>query len=141
MILTTADRFTVTNKSDELYSDFSVNLDTHPGKKDLIRLTNEQAIKRSIVNILLTDHNERLYQPKIGANLKYLLFEPADGETLTLMREQILNAVKRFEPRANIIDIRLETTPDEAGVSVTLRFVTQNTTTPITLSVILNRVR
>lgn len=139
--ISTADRYTVNNKKEELYSDFHVNLDIHPGKRDILRLTDEQAIKRSIVNILLTDHNERIYQPKLGANLKYLLFEPADTETLTLMKEHILGAIRRFEPRADVVDIRLETTPDETGVAVTLSFMTLKTTSPITFSVILNRVR
>lgn len=139
--LTTAERYTITSRREELYSDFHVNLDIHPGKRDLLRLTDEQAIKRSIVNLLLTNYHERIYQPYVGGNLKYLLFEPADAETLMLMKEQILTAIQRSEPRANIVDIRLETTPDELGVAVTISFMTNKTPTPITFSVLLNRVR
>lgn len=139
--ISTADRFTITRRVDEQYSDIKVNLDVHPGKKDLLRVTDEQAIKRSIVNLLMTDFHERLYQPAIGANLKYLLFEPADDETLMLMREQILLAIKRSEPRANVTEILLQFTPDETGVNVTLSFTTIKTTTPVTLTVLLNRVR
>jgi phage baseplate assembly protein W len=139
--ITTADRYTITRRTDERYSDIQVNLDIHPGKKDLLRLTDEQSIKRSIVNLLMTDYHERLYQPMIGANLKYLLFEPADSETLMLLREQIILAIKRSEPRANITEIVLQLTPDETGINVTLSFTTIKTPTPVTLTVLLNRVR
>ena len=124
MAITTAEKYTSTSLKTELYSDFFVGLDIHPGKKDLARATNEKAIKRAIVNLLLTDYDERLYQPNLGANLKYLLFEPADDETLMLMRKQIESCLSKFEPRINIMSLKLETSEDEHQINVTLAFTT-----------------
>lgn len=139
--ISTADRYTATLKKDELYSDLFVNLDRHPGKKDLVRSTNESAVKRSIINLLLTDQDERLYQPNVGANLKYLLFEPADSQTLALMRDHIMNCLDKYEPRIRVLDLQLETTPDEHQINVTLKFALVNSTNPVVLNLILNRVR
>ena len=139
--ITTAEKYTATALKTELYSDFFVGLDIHPGKKDLARATNENAIKRSIVNLLLTDYDERLYQPNLGANLKYLLFEPADGETLALMRRQIEICLSKFEPRMNILSLQLNTSADEQQINVTLMFTTVTIPKPITINLILNRVR
>ena len=140
-LITTAEKYTNTTQRTELYSDFFVGLDIHPGKKDLARATNEAAIKRSIINLLLTDYDERLYQPNLGANLKYLLFEPADGETLSLMRQQIDTCLSKFEPRMNVQSLQLETSADEQQINVTLVFTTVTIPKPITINLILNRVR
>ena len=139
--ITTAEKYTSTALKTELYSDFFVGLDIHPGKKDLARATNEVAIKRSIINLLLTDFDERMYQPNLGANLKYLLFEPADGETLSIMREQIENCLSKFEPRINILSLKLETSANEQQINVNLIFSTVTIPKPITINLILNRVR
>ena len=140
-LITTAEKYTNTTQRTELYSDFFVGLDIHPGKKDLARATNENAIKRSIINLLLTDYDERIYQPNLGANLKYLLFEPADGETLSLMRQQIDTCLSKFEPRMNVQSLQLETSADEQQINVTLVFNTVTIPKPITINLILNRVR
>jgi phage baseplate assembly protein W len=140
-LITTAEKYTNTTQRTELYSDFFVGLDIHPGKKDLARATNEAAIKRSIINLLLTDYDERLYQPNLGANLKYLLFEPADGETLSLMRQQIDTCLSKFEPRMNVQSLQLETSADEQQINITLVFNTVTIPKPITINLILNRVR
>lgn len=140
-LITTAEKYTNTTQRTELYSDFFVGLDIHPGKKDLARATNEAAIKRSIINLLLTDYDERLYQPNLGANLKYLLFEPADGETLSLMRQQIDTCLSKFEPRINVQSLQLETSADEQQIEITLVFNTVTIPKPITINLILNRVR
>lgn len=139
--ITTAEKYTSTALKTELYSDFFVGLDIHPGKKDLARATNEIAIKRSIINLLLTDFDERMYQPNLGANLKYLLFEPADAETLSIMRERIENCLSKFEPRINILSLKLETSANEQQINVALIFSTVNIPKPITINLILNRVR
>jgi|LauGreSBDMM110SN_4_FD.fasta_scaffold243233_1 phage baseplate assembly protein W len=139
--ITTAEKYTSTSLKPELYSDFSVGLDIHPGKKDLARVMNENATKRSIINLLLTDYDERLYQPNLGANLKYLLFEPASEETLGLMQSQIEKCLSKFEPRINILNLRLSTSFDEQQINVTLVFSMINIPKPITINLILNRVR
>jgi len=139
--ITTAEKYTTTSLKAELYSDFFVGLDIHPGKKDLARATNEVAIKRAITNLLLTDFDERLYQPNLGANLKYLLFEPADGETLSIMREHIENCLTKFEPRIRILSLNIGASADEQRINVTLIFSTVNIPKPITINLILNRVR
>lgn len=139
--ITSAEKYTSTTRKTELYSDFFIGLDIHPGKKDLARTTNENAVKRSIINLLLTDYDERPYQPNLGANLKYLLFEPSDGETLSIMREQIENCLNKFEPRIRIIFLNLETSADDQQINVTLTFSLVNIPKPITINLILNRVR
>lgn len=136
-----ADKFTTVEKKTELFSDFGIDLQAHPAKKDLIRYTNENAIKRSIQNILLTNYHERIYKPYLGANLRQLLFEPATPDTLSSIRNYIITAVSKFEPRANILSVTVSLSQDEHQVYVSMTFSIVNTTAPVTINFILNRVR
>jgi phage baseplate assembly protein W len=136
-----ADKYTITEKKTELYSDFGVNLQQHPARKDLLRYTNETAIKRSITNLLMTNFHERMFQPYLGANLSQLLFEPFSEDLLGQLRHHILSCISKFEPRVRVIELTLTATPDECGVYVALRFSVISTATPTTLNLILNRVR
>ena len=139
--LNIADKYTTTQKKTEIFSDFGVDLQAHPAKKDLIRLTNEAAVKRSILNILLTNYHERFYQPYLGANLRQMLFEPATPDTLANIKQYILTAISKFEPRARITSITTSLSQDENQVYVNMVFTLINNTAPVTFNFILNRVR
>lgn len=139
--LNIADKYTTTQKKTELFSDFGVDMQPHPAKKDLVRFTNENAIKRSILNLLLTNYHERFYKPYVGCNLRSLLFEPATPDTLSTIRNYITTAVAKFEPRVRITSITTSLSQDEHQIFVNMVFVILNTSAPVTLNFILNRVR
>lgn len=139
--LNIADKYTTTAKKAELFSDFGIDLQAHPIKRDVLRYTNEAAIKRSILNILQTNYYERFYQPYVGANLRQLLFEQATPEVLSSIRNYVITAIKKFEPRVNVTSITTSYSQDELEVYINLVFTIVNTTAPVTLNIILNRVR
>jgi len=63
------------------YSDIPTNFDVHPVKEDLVLVTNESAVKRSIRNLLLTDPYERFFNPLIGSGIRQTLFENVSKDT------------------------------------------------------------
>jgi phage baseplate assembly protein W len=140
-IIETADKYTTTGTKPELFSDFGMNFGLHPGKKDLVRVVNENAVKKSIQQLLLTDYFERMYQPTLGANLKYLLFEPATEDTLVLIQDHISSCITKFEPRANLLRVVSTLSPDEHYIYVTILFSLINQSRQITLDFVLTRVR
>lgn len=91
-----SEKYTATSKKIEYYSDFSTDFDIHPGKKDLTRVTNEDAVKRSIRNLIITNTGERLFQPALGADLSRLLFELADNDALDLAQDQVMSTIRLF---------------------------------------------
>ena len=125
----------------ETYSDIYTNFDIHPDKLDLIRHVNEESVKRSIKNILQTNRGERFFNPSFGSNIRALLFENVSSVTESLLREYIETAISNFEPRAKLIEVIVSGLPDENAYNVSVIFSTINTTEPITLNLILNRVR
>ena len=69
-------------RSQEFFSDFTRNLEQIPGRKDTSRVINENAVKESIRNLILTDRGERLMQPNIGCDIRGSLFENITQSTM-----------------------------------------------------------
>ena len=63
------------------WADLNLKLTRHPIRKDIMPLKDDEAIKNSVKNLVLTNFFERPFQPRVGANLRGLLFEPADPIT------------------------------------------------------------
>lgn len=135
------EKYSANKTTRNTYGDFLTNLETHPGKRDLMRAVDDKAIKRSIINLLKTNYYERPFQPTLGANLNYLLFENATEDTLMLIRDQIKYCIEVFEPRVNIMSIKVAFTPDEHSVSVSMVVYIKNISSTTTIDFILNRVR
>lgn len=135
---------TPTSNKEEVYSDFLNDITLHPIRKDISRNINEDAVKRSIKNILLTNYYERPFRPKFGANITKYLFEPLTPLTLKLIKNDINSAIVNYEPRATIIDITVSSdNTDNNSISVTVIFSIINSSSPITLTttLALDRVR
>lgn len=127
--------------STSTFSDFNVNLDIHPIKGDLSLLYDVNSVKRSIKNLLFTDPFERPFSPQLGAGLKAFLFENVNSDTQYLIRERIKDVITNYEPRANLIEVVVKVLPDENAYFATIIFSVNNNINPITLEVVLRRVR
>lgn len=138
---TRADRFTQTEKIPDMFSDFLTDLTPHPITKDLSRVRNDQSIRQSIRNLILTNYGERLFQPSIGSNISASLFEPNDSFMEDSLEFSIRRTIESNEPRANIINLSVLTAPDENTVSINIVFSIINSMQTQSLDVILRRVR
>ena len=109
------------------YSDLDLSL-VRTSKKDIVPLTDIDAVKTSVRNILLTNHGDRPFQPYLGANLRALLFEPADQFTIFAIHEDIRFAITKFEPRIDQVRIRVDfnDSSSQYNVSLTFRVIAQN---------------
>lgn len=124
-----------------IYSDFFSNLDTSTTKNDLLSYTNEDSVKRSIRNILLTDRGERFFNPTFGSDIRKMLFENFTPATEQVVADLIRTAVGNHEPRANIIDVNVSGNPDQNSMYINIVFSVINKAEPVTLELILNRIR
>lgn len=125
---------------EKIYVDIPTNLDFHPIKKDLTIIFNDDAVKRSLRNICLTNYYERL-DPTVGANLSAQLFELAGRQAQIVLEDALRTAIENHEPRVSLISLRVAVDPDNHTIAADIVFTTLNTIEPITLSVMLNRVR
>ena len=124
-----------------VYSDFFTDLDKHPIRSTVLRKTNVDAVKQSLRNLMLTDRGERLFQPNLGGNIRAMLFENITPQTLLTMQEHIKDVIEAHEPRADVIDVVIAQTSQEHEVQITIVFRVVNVQEPVTLELLLERVR
>jgi hypothetical protein len=123
------------------YSDFYSNFDLESVKKDLLSYKNEDSVKRSIRSILLTDKGERFFNPTFGSDIRKMLFENFSPSTEQVVADLIKTAIGNHEPRANVIDVNVSGNPDQNSMYINIVFSVINKAEPVTLELILNRIR
>jgi phage baseplate assembly protein W len=133
--------FTAKTKKISIYSDFKKNLEISPVSSDLTVNKDEDAVKESIRNLILTDRGERLMQPNIGGHINAMLFENITPATLKLIEDRVRSTIELHEPRAELQDVVVSSNIDDNVVSVKIVFYIRNVQQPITLDVFLERTR
>ena len=93
------------------YQDLDFDFTPNPITGDVAKVKNVTSVKRGIHNILMTENNERLFQPEVGSGLKNLLFEQMSDLTAQLLEDEVRSAIDAWENRAQIISI--EVFPEE----------------------------
>lgn len=122
---------------DIIYADFQNAFTVHPIKKDLPLSYNEDAVKRSLINIVQTNYYERPFRPRFGANVRKYLFENLTPITLDAIKAAIITAIGNDEPRARLIDVVVSST-EANTVNVTITFSTINSLQPIIVNTTLS---
>ena len=125
----------------EIHSDFHKDLALLPGRNDIGRLVNENAVKESIKNILLTNRGERMFQPRLGGDIHAMLFENVSPVTTIIMRDKIEDVLNAYEPRCGLLDVEVIGDIDSNTVKINVVFHVINSETPQTLSIDIDRVR
>ena len=128
-------------KRPTLYTDFKKDLRISPVSDDITLLKDEDSVKESLKNLILTDPGERLMQPFLGAGIRALLFENITPGVLKLIEERVKTTIRNYEPRAELIDVLVSSDIDDNKVSVAITFYIKNASQPIDLEVILERIR
>jgi phage baseplate assembly protein W len=136
-----ADTLTQNTKQQQLYSDFLDSFAASPFDGSLAKISNDNAVRQAIKNLILTNMGERLYQPLIGGNVNKSLFEPNDILTSSIVMTGIENTIKSYEPRASNISVNVITSNDEQYLTINVIFSVINNPVPINLTLQLKRVR
>ena len=124
-----------------IYSDIPISFTAHPITGNVKKSINRDAVKNSVRNIILTNHGERFFKPKFGGNVTSKLFENASKFTEFNTARSIRIALANYEPRAEIIKVKVTANPDTNNLTVSLKFRVINDPEPITVDVLLERIR
>jgi len=123
------------------FSDFDFNFTKHPATYDVAMKYDEEAIKASVRNLVLTQNYERPFHSEIGSQIRGLLFEPSGPMLNVMLKRAIEDTIINFEPRVVLDDVLVNVQPDEYTVSVSIYFTIINTNRPIEVDLILTRTR
>ena len=124
------------------YSDLDLFFSAKGVSKDISKVTDIQAVKRSVRNLVLLNHYEKPFHPEIGSGVRDMLFEPMTPITANILARKIEDVIENFEPRAKLIGGRAQPNLDRNEYEVTIEFYVVNTPTELVdLTVMLERLR
>lgn len=129
----------ITRKND--YSDLDLDFESNPITGDISKKIGEDAIARSIRNLIFLNFYEKPFQPSVGSNAIKLLFENINVMTANLLRDSIIQAIQNYEPRVSLIEVNVTSKPDENAYHAKIIFRPINKKEPYTMSVLLERIR
>ena len=89
------------------FKDISLSFQVNPSNFDLVTITNETAISRSVRNLVYTNRGERFFNESIGSQVTRLLFETVDTITASIIRDEIKQTIENNEPRVNLIEVNV----------------------------------
>jgi len=125
----------------KIYSDIDYTFTRKPVVGDVALSYDQQAVIRSIRNLLLTKKYDKKFNPDIGTNINALLFEMVSPITASALTSEIKSIIENYERRAKIRDVVVEALPDKNAYNITLSFYIENATTPTTVTLLLERNR
>tara|TARA_Y100000816_G_scaffold224176_1_gene169064 strand:- start:25 stop:450 length:426 start_codon:yes stop_codon:yes gene_type:complete len=109
-------------RSNNLYSDLNLNFNKNPATKDIAKLKDVEAVKRSVRNLILTNRFERPFHPEIGSDIRALLFENMTPTIQTLLTDRIRDVLETYEPRAVLNDVIVSGDMDKNQYGATIKF-------------------
>ena len=104
------------------FKDISLSFKRHPVTNDILALRNEDAIKRSVRNLVETINEERFFNSLLGSRVKESLFEVPDNTIRATLKSQIENSILNFEPRVNLTDVIINHPNDTNDLEVTVAY-------------------
>ena len=113
------------------YRDLDLFFTKKSGSDDISKITDIEAVKRSIRNLVLINFYEKPFHPEIGSGIRDMLFENMTPITAVVLARKVEDVIENFEPRARLIGVRALPNLDRNEYEVTIEFFVVNTPTEL----------
>jgi len=80
-------------------------------------------IKANLINYLLTNTNERVFNPNFGANLRNILFESVGDSSIEELQDRVTTQVNSRFPEVQVQDLQIDTSPDENSIYLKIKYI------------------
>jgi phage baseplate assembly protein W len=128
-------------KITQIFKDFDLAFSAHPNTKDLVKKRDDDAVRQSIKNLILTNYYERPFHSEIGSPVRSLLFELSTPLTAHTMRRGILDVIENFEPRVRIENIDVSLNDDNNSCDISIEYTVIGLQTISKIDITLERTR
>ena len=128
-------------RSSRIYKDLNLGFQQNTATKDIQKLTDVEAVKRSVRNLINTNHYEKPFHPEIGSNLRAMLFENITPQMTHALSKQIDLLIRNFEPRARLVQINVQPFIERNGYRASISFFVVNTPERVEIETFLERLR
>lgn len=102
------------------FKDISLSFKRNPVTNDIISLRNEDAIKRSVMNLVRTRVGERFFNPLVGSKVEDYFFELADNTIESPIEDEIRTCIENFEPRVILRQVNVSVFPESNSIDVSI---------------------
>ena len=109
-------------KISRAFKDISLSFTRHPVTNDITVLKNEDAIKKSVINLCRTSINERFFNPLIGTRIGQSLFEINDPDIAEFLEQDIENTLYNYEPRIKVKSVNSESILDSNELNIKVEY-------------------
>ena len=138
------DAGTLTNQSKRsarIYKDLNLDFQQNSATKDIQKITDVDAVKRSVRNLINTNHYEKPFRPEIGSNLRAMLFENITPQINHAISKQIDLLIRNYEPRCRLVQLNVQPDVDRNGYRASISFYVVNTPERVEVETFLERLR
>ena len=128
-------------RSSKIYKDLNLGFEQNTATKDIQKIKDVEAVKRSVRNLINTNHYEKPFHPEIGSNLRAMLFELMSPQMNHVISKQIENLINNYEPRCRLVEVFTQPWFDRNGYSVQISFRVLNHPNQVIVETFLERLR
>ena len=129
------------NRISRTFKDLDLDFGLNSVTKDVNKLTDAEAIKRSVRNLINLNNYEKPFRPEIGSGIRGLLFEPMTELTSHFMQVKIAEILNQFEPRISVSNIIINNQEERNAYSVSIHFLIKGKQEPVVVDTFLERLR
>ncbi len=128
-------------RSSKFFKDLNLDFQQNTATKDIQKITDAESVKRSVRNLINTNHYEKPFHPEIGSNLRAMLFELMTPQMNHVITKQIENLINNYEPRCRLVQVHTQPEFERNGYNVQISFYVQNYPDPVVVESFLERLR
>ena len=116
--------------SSRVFKDINLSFKRHPVTNDVVAIRNEDAIKRSVKNIIFTILGEKPFEPDFGSVINQSLFDLNTNLNEIRVSDEIKTSLDNYEPRINNVDVSVSVLPDTNEMNCTVQYDIVGLSTP-----------
>ena len=128
-------------RATRIYKDIDLDFGRNTVTNDVNKLTDVEAVKRSVRNLINTNHYERPFHPEIGSDVRAMLFEPMTPLTALNLQRKVAEVLNNFEPRINLQQVLATPDIDRNSYDLKIMFYVVGVAGDVTVETILERLR
>jgi phage baseplate assembly protein W len=128
-------------RANRIYKDLDLDFGRNPITNDVNKLSDVEAVKRSVRNLINTNHYERPFHPEIGSDVRSLLFEPMTPLTALNLQRKVAEVLNNFEPRISLQQILANHNIDRNSYELKIMFYVVGSNSPVEVETFLERLR
>ena len=128
-------------RATRIYKDIDLDFGRNTVTNDVNKLTDVEAVKRSVRNLINTNHYERPFHPEIGSDVRAMLFEPMTPLTALNLQRKVAEVLHNFEPRISLQQVLANPNIDRNSYELKIMFYVVGSNQPIEVETFLERLR